>query len=128
MDAYGYYCRPQIITLPDGNKLDLNRSEAESIARELIDTARKYINEEYADFLQMFIESALSDQALEEKKFDSDCEYIEAQNEEYRDALDEIESVLQQYEYKVFDKKSRLCRKDLDSMLKAVHSLINEVI
>ena len=128
MDAYGCYCRAENITLPDGTRVDFNRNEVGSIVRDLTDTARKYINDEYADYLKMFLEGALSDQRLEEKKFDSDCEYIESQNEEYRDALNEIESVLQQYESKVFDVKKRLMRKDLDGMLKAVHSLINEVI
>lgn len=121
MDCYGYFCRPENITLPDGTRFDFNRNDAESIVRDLTDTARRYINDEYADYLKMFLEAALSDQALKEKMFDSDCEYIESENEELRDALNEIES-------KVFDAKKRLMRKDLDAMLKAVHSLINEVI
>lgn len=128
MDCYGYYCRSENITLPDGTRFDFNRNDAESIVRDLTDTARRYINDEYADYLKMFLEGALSDQALKEKKFDSDCEYIENENEDLRATLDEIESTLQQYESKVFDTKKRLMRKDLDAMLKAVHSLINEVI
>lgn len=128
MDAYGYFCRPEIVQLPDGTRFDFNRNDAGSIVRDLTDTARKYINDEYADYLKMFLETALSDQALKEKKFDSDCEYIEAENEDLRSTLDEIESVLHQYESKVFDVKKHLMRKDLDAMLKAVHSLINEVI
>lgn len=128
MDAYGYFCRPENIQLPDGTRFDFNRNDAESIVRDLTDTARKYINDEYADYLKMFLESALSDQALKEKKFDSYCEYTESENEGYRDALNEIEFILQQYESKVFDVKKQLMRKDLDAMLKAVHSLINEVI
>lgn len=117
MDAYGYFCRPENIRLPDGNLIDFKGRDADSVVRELTDTARKYVNDEYADFLQMFVTAALSD-----------CEYIESENEDLRATLDEIESVLQQYESKVFDRKTRLYRKDLDAMLKAVHSLINEVI
>lgn len=128
MDCYGLFCTAENITLPDGTYFDFNRNDAASIVRDLTDTARKYINDEYADYLKMFLKCALSDQALKEKQFDSDCEYIESENEEYRDALNEIESILQQYETKVFDAKKKLMRKDLDAMLKAVHGLINEVI
>ena len=128
MDCYGCYCRAENITLPDGTRFDFNRDDAGTIVRDLTDTARKYVNDEYADYLKMFLEAALSDQKLKEMEFDSDCEYIESENEELRAALDEIESVLQQYESKVFDTKKRLMRKDLDAMLKAVHSLINEVL
>lgn len=123
MDAYGLFCTAVNITLPDGTYFDFNRNDSASIVRDLTDTARKYINDEYADYLKKLLEYA-----LKEKPFNSDYEYIESENEEYRDALNEIESVLQQYETKVFDTNKRLMRKDLDAMLKAVHGLINEVI
>lgn len=128
MDAYGYFCRPEIIELPDGKRIDFNGRNPHSVVQELTDTARKYINEQYADFLKMYLDTALSDQALKEKMFDSDCEYIEGENEELRDALNEVESIMQQYETKVFDVKKRLMRKDIDAMIKAIRSTIQEVL
>lgn len=128
MDAYGLFCTAVNITLPDGTYFDFNRNDTASIVRDLTDTARKYINDEYADYLQKLLKYALNDQALKEKQFNSDYEFIESENEDLRTTLDEIESVLQQYETKVFDAKKKLMRKDLDAMLKAVHGLINEVI
>lgn len=126
-DPYGLFCRSTVIPLPDGNTIDLN-TDGETAVRFMADIMRKYINHEFAEYFEMFSRAIMYDAELAEKEFDSDYEHIEGENEEYRDALNEIESVLQQYESKVFDKKSRLYRKDLDAMLKAVHGIINEVI
>lgn len=129
MNAWGLYNgKPAVIRLPDGNIIDFNGSDDETNVRELTDTARKYINDEYADFLKIYLESVLYDYRLEEKKFNSDFDAYEGENEALRDTLNEIESTLQLYESKVFDAKKRLMRKDLDAMLKAIHGLINEVI
>jgi len=128
MDAYGYYCRSEIIRLPDGNLIDFNGREDQSVVRELTDTARKYINDDYADFLQMFLDGLLRDVRLEEMRFNSDFDAAEEENEGYRATLNEIENTLQEYKTKVFDHKTKLYRKDLDAMLKCVHGLINEVI
>lgn len=128
MDAYGLFTKPENVTLPDGNILNFAGRDNAAVVRDLTSTARKYINNEYADYLRMFIEAILDDRYLEEMKFDSDFDTIDAENENLRADINEIENILSDYEENVFTKKTRLYRKDLDAMLKALHGITREVV
>ena len=100
-----------VITLPNNEKL-------------LID----FNNGDFATALMDYI-SDLEDRADYEKmKLDTDMEAYEAENEDFRTTLYDIESLLQQYEDKLDDGREKFSRKRVFKLFEEIHRLINEVI
>lgn len=114
---------PTVITMPDGDNITLGFStENEEIEREALDVISKYCGEE---FTRWYVSETV---ATWECMDDPDRPAYEAQNEEYAESFREIADILYEYRTKVFDKKSRLMRKDLDSMMNAISDIVNEMI
>ena len=60
-------------------------------------------------------------------KFNSDMGAYESENETFRNTLQEIESLLQQYENKV-ERGQRFTRVDVFKLFDKIHKLIGDVI
>lgn len=116
------YLKPRVIDLPRGEKY-ITDFNSEDIYRICCD----FCGEDFAAGVAETIED-LQDQADYTKlKFNSDFECYEAENETFRNTLQEIESLLQQYEYKV-ERGQRFTRVDVFKLFDEIHKLIGDVI
>lgn len=114
---------PTVITMPDGDNITLGFSQdLEALEREALDVIEKYCGSE---FTRWYVSETV---ATWECMDDPDRPAYEAQNEEYAESFREIADILYEYRTKVFDKKSRLMRKDLDGMMNAISDIVNEMI
>lgn len=113
---------PTVVTMTNGDIITLGFSTSEEeLVNEAFGTIEKYCG---SDFLRYYKGiAAEAAEKLEAENYDA-----EAAADEYRDALNEIASALDEYKKKVFDKKSKLYRKDIDSMMTAISGIIDEVI
>ena len=113
---------PTVIAMPDGDNITLGFSQdLEALEREALNVIEKYCGEE---FTRWYVSETV---ATWECDPDEKASY-ESQNEEYAEAFREIADILYEYRTKVFDKKLRLMRKDLDSMMNAISDIVNEMI
>ena len=118
----GIYSKPRVIDLPRGEKY-ITDFNSEDIYRICCD----FCGEDFAAGVAETIED-LQDQADYTKlKFNSDFECYEAENETFRNTLQEIESLLQQYENKV-ERGQRFTRVDVFKLFNEIHKLIGDVI
>lgn len=98
---------PTNITMPNGDVVTLGFSQdLEALEREALDVIEKYCGSE---FTRWYISETVA-------------------TWEYADAFREIADILYEYCTKVFDKKSKLYRKDIDSMMKAIGGIVDEMI
>ena len=118
----GIYSKPRVIDLPRGEKY-ITDFNSEDIYRICCD----FCGEDFAAGVAETIED-LQDQADYTKlKFNSDFECYEAENETFRNTLQEIESLLQQYENKV-ERGRRCTRVDVFKLFNEIHRFIGDVI
>ena len=110
------------ITLPGGEiyLTDFN-------TRDICDVVSDFCGEDFAAGVQRKIEELQDAADYEMLKFNSDFEAYEAENETFRDTLQEIESLLQQYEYKI-ERGQRFTRTDVFKLFNEIHKLIGDVI
>ena len=85
-----------------------------------LDIIREKISDEFANEIQLLIDEAHIVEKIHERAADSDFAYIEAENEDLRRTIDDINSELQQFIYPI-EKGSRLNR---DKTIKFINSLI----
>lgn len=112
---------PTVITMPDGDNITLGFStENEEIEREALDVISKYCGEEFTRWY-------ISETVAPYDEYDEAKSY-ESQNEEYADAFRDIADIIYEYRTKVFDKKARLNRKDLDSFITAISGIVDDMI
>ena len=110
---------PTNITMKNGDIVTLGFSQDnEALEREALDVIEKYCG---SDFVRWYVSETVA-------TWKYDPEDYEGQNEEYADAFREIANILYEYHTKVFDKKSRLMRKDVESMMKAISDVVDEMI
>lgn len=113
---------PTNITMANGDVVTLGFSQdLEALEREALDVIEKYCG---SDFARWYISETV---ATWEYDPDEKASY-ESQNEEYAEAFREIADILFEYRTKVFDKKSKLYRKDIDSMMKAIGGIVDDMI
>ena len=110
---------PTNITMKDGDVITLGFSQDnEALEREALDVIEKYCG---SDFVRWYVSETVA-------TWEYDPEDYEGQNEEYADAFREIANILYEYRTKVFDKKSRLMRKDIENMMKAIGGIVDDMI
>ena len=112
----------RVINLPRGEKFltDFNTMDIYNVCFD-------FCGEDFAAGVLEAIEE-LQDQAdYETLKFNSDMEAYETENEDFRNTLQEIESLLQQYEYKI-ERGQRFTRADVFKLFNEIHKLIGDVI
>lgn len=128
----------EIVHLPNNDMyMFTNRSYAD-ITRDFVSTARQYINDEYADSLQRYLNILMITDndccddcpymdELEELRasVDSSAEETEAERDELLTVIDDINIVLKKYKKK-FDNKLRLSRLDIDPLLKQLQDIVQE--
>ena len=113
----------QVVELPRGEKFitDWNDNDIENVVAD-------FCGEEFARGLMECIRDLEDAADYETLKFNSDFEAYEAENETFRTTLQEIESLLQQYEYKIERGEKRFTRADVWKLFEEIHGLISEVI
>ena len=114
--------KPRVIDLPRGEKYitDFN-------SRDIYDICCDFCGEDFAAGVLETIEDLQDAADYETLKFNSDMEAYEAENEDFRNTLQEIESLLQQYEYKI-ERGQRFTRADVFKIFNEIHKLIGDVI
>ena len=122
MNTNDGFMKHRVIDLPRGEKY-ITDFNSEDIYRICFD----FCGEDFAAGVLETIED-LQDQAnYETLKFNSDMGAYEAENETLRNTLQDIESLLQQYEYKV-ERGQRFTRVDVFKLFDEIHKLIGDVI
>lgn len=111
--------------MPDGRKELINFDTDNDY---VIDLVKRYCGDNFATMLSGYIKSLQDKADYETLKFNSDFEAYEAENEEFRDALNEIESLLQQYEYGLERGSEKFSRKRIESLFSDIHMTIEGVI
>ena len=79
-------------------------------------------------YLMEYINDLKGQADYETLKFNSDMEAYEAENEDFRTVLCDIESLLQQYEYGLERGSEAFSRKRVFRLFEEIHRLIGEVI
>jgi hypothetical protein len=87
---------------------------------EVIDVIEKYCGFEFSEYYKNNVMDYHGD----------DVEDYDAQMaaDELQAALNEISYIVDEYKRKVFDAKTQIMRKDIESMITAINTTINEVI
>ena len=111
-----------VINLPGGEKFitDFNTMDIYNVVSD-------FCGEDFAAGVLEAIEELQAQADYETLKFNSDMEAYEAENEDFRNTLQEIESLLQQYEYKI-ERGQRFTRADVFKLFNEIHKLIGDVI
>ena len=94
----------------------------------IIEQIEKYIGHDFSEYVRGIFEDTERTNYLEKLKFDSDFEVYEAENECFRDTLNEILSIVQQYQYGVEHKNEPFSRKRVFQLLENICDLIEGVI
>lgn len=110
--------------LPNGKKELINFTSDSGISNAL-DIVSCYCGNDIAKGLNTCINDLKNRADYEMLKFNSDFEAYEAENEVFTDALNEIESILQQYEYKLDDGQEKFSRKRILKLFNEIHSIIS---
>ena len=113
----------EVVNLPRGEKYitDFNINDIVAVVSD-------FCGEEFAAGVERTINDLRDAADYETLKFNSDMEAYEAENEDFRNTLQEIESLLQQYEYKIERGEKRFTRVDVFTLFEDIHKLIGEVI
>ena len=122
MNTNDGYLKPRVINLPRGEKY-ITDFNSEDIYRICCD----FCGEDFAAGVAETIEDLQDAADYETLKFNSDMGAYEAENETFRNTLQEIESLLQQYENKV-ERGQRFTRVDVFKLFDEIHKLIGDVI
>lgn len=112
---------PTNITMKGGEVITLGFSQDyEELDQEALKVIENYCGEEFS---RWYIQNTLAPWER-----DNDPENFEAQNEEYAEGFREIANILYEYRTKVFEVKSKLYRKDLEAMMSAIGSIVDDMI
>ena len=113
----------ELINLPNGEKLvtDWNLNDVEEVVKKLC-------GDEFATGLLSVINDLQNQADYEKLKFNSDFSAYEAENEELRTALCDIESLLQQYEYGLEEDKEPFSRKRIYKLFEEIHKEVGNII
>ena len=112
----------RVIILPDNEKFIVNSdSDIENVIAD-------FCGEEFANLVMEYIDDLKDKADYETLKFNSDLGVYEAENETFRTALQDIESLLQQYECGLERGSEAFSRKRIFKLFDEIHRLIGEVI
>lgn len=94
----------------------------------IVEEIEKHMGHDFSAFIRNILDNAEESNRLAELKFNSDFEVYEAENESFRDTLNEISSIVQQYQYNVEHKNEPFSRKKVFPLLEKICDLVNEVV
>ena len=130
-DIYESY-DSEIIKTPDNEQYMLSNRSCSDIIRDYVAVARQFVNDEYADSLERFMNSIVeqSDTDCEfcdyrESDTDVDVDELEAECDELRNVVDDVIDLLKKYDLR-FSHKFRLTRLDIEPLLKELHKIVDE--
>ena len=86
----------EVVNLPRGEKFITAWETCD-----IVNVVSDFCGEEFAAGVERVIDDLHDAADYETLKFNSDMDAYEAENEDFRNTLQEIESLLQQYEYKI---------------------------
>ena len=115
----------QVITLPNNERFIIDFDDGD---RDIENVVADFCGEEFATELMDYINDLKGQADYETLKFNSDMEAYEAENEDFRTTLQDIESLLQQYEYGLERGSEAFSRKRVFKLFDEIHRLIGEVI
>ena len=94
----------------------------------IIEQIEKYMGHDFSEYIRNIFEDTEKTNYLEKLKFDSDFEAYEAENECFRNTLNELLSIVKQYKRDVESKKEPFSRKRVFKLLEIICDLIENVI
>ena len=124
----------ELVTAPDNEKYLFSGKAHADIIRDYTAVARQFVNDEYADSLERYLNSIVeqSDTDCEFCDYKYDAETADANNDELTAERDELRNVvadvidlLKKYDLR-FSRKFRLSRLDIEPLLKELHKLVDE--
>ena len=115
----------RVITLPDKEKFIIDFENGD---RDIENVVADFCGEDFATALMEYIDDLKGQADYEELKFNSDMGAYEGENESFRTVLQDIDSLLQQYEYGLERGSEAFSRKRVFKLFEEIHRLISEVI
>lgn len=115
----------QVITLPNNEKFIIDDYDNN---RDIENIIADFCGEDFARLVMDNIHELEGMADYETLKFNSDMDVYEAENETFRTTLQDIESLLQQYEYKLERGSEAFSRKRVFKLFEEIHKLIGDVI
>ena len=112
----------QVITLPNNERFIISSD------KDIENVVADFCGDEFATALMDYIDDLKGQADYETLKFNSDFEAYEAENEAFRTTLQDIESLLQQYEYGLERGSEAFSRKRVYKLFDEIHRLIGGVI
>lgn len=94
----------------------------------IVEEIEKHMGHDFSEYVRNILDNAEESNKLAELKFNSDFEVYEAENECFRDTLNELLEIVRQYECDVESKKEPFSRKRVFKLLENVCDLIESVI
>ena len=119
----------ELVTTPDNEKYLFSGKNHADMIRDYVAVARQFVNDEYADSLERFMNSIV-------EQSDTDCEFceyrdsdvnvaeFETERDELLNVIDDVRDLLKKYELR-YSRKFRLNRLDIEPMLKELHKLVD---
>ena len=130
-DIYASY-DSEIIKTPDGEQFMFANRSYGDIIRDYAAVVRQYVNDEYADSLERFMNSIVEQsdtdcEFCDYREFDSDVDVdeLETERDELRNTVDDMIDILKKYDLR-FSRKFRLSRLDVEPLMKELHKIVDD--
>ena len=132
-DLYESY-DSEIIHLPNSDTYMFSNRSYSDIIRDYVAVSRQYVNDNYADSLERFlntmIESSKSECEFCDFKYDAETADVEndeltTERDELRNVVDDVVDLLKKYDLR-FSRKFRLGRIDIEPFMKELHAIVDE--
>lgn len=132
-DIYESY-DSEIIHLPNSDVYMFANRSCDDIIRDYTAVARQFVNDEYADSLERFLNSIVEqsgtdcefcDYKYDAETADVDSDELTAERDELRNVVDDVIDILKKYDLR-FSHKLRLTRLDVEPLLKELHKIVDD--
>lgn len=124
----------EIIHLPNSDTYMFANRSYSDIIRDYVAVARQFVNDEYADSLERFVNNIV-------EQSDTDCEFceyreididtdinvdeLETERDELLSTVNNVIDILKKYDLR-FSRKFRLSRLDIEPLMKELHAIVDE--
>ena len=124
----------EIIKTPYNEQYIFANRSCSDIIRDYVAVARHYVNDNYADSLERFMNSIIEQSGTDcefcDYKYDvetveTDNDELTAERDELRNVVNDVIDLLKKYDLR-FSHKLRLTRLDIEPLLKELHKIVDE--
>lgn len=124
----------EIIYLPNRDTYMFANRSCSDIIRDYVAVARQYVNDEYADSLERFLNSLMEQSATDcefceyretDSDVDVDVDELETERDELLSIVNNVINILKKYDLR-FSRKFRLSRLDVEPFMKELHAIVDE--